>query len=202
MVRRTSTKSLAARKKPVESAIKKKARRFRPGTVALRQIRHYQKDAGTLIPRLSFQRLVREAIQQSPKPDCRIQRSALEILQEAAEQHIVEIMEDAYAIECGVVKRPTMKEYSFRHAARNAQKFADKCRSLGVGGGSCEGGNINSSNVRLSKAAVHGSSRSAASQDAEEGAKKAKAEKKAAEEEDEEEEASASEEEEEEVVEE
>ena len=155
MVRKTSKKSLAARKKPVESTIKK-ARRYKPGTVALRQIRHYQKDAGTLIPRLSFQRLVREVVQQFAKDtDTRVQRSALAILQEAAEAHVVDVMEDANAIECGVVKRTTLKPDSFRHAARTAQTFSDKCKSLGVGG-SWEG-QIDNSRASLAKAPVHGS---------------------------------------------
>lgn len=160
MVRKTSKKSLASRKAPVESAVKK-TRRFRPGTVALRQIRHYQKDAGTLIPRLSFQRLVREVVQQFAKDgDTRVQRSALAILQEAAEAHVTEILEDANAIECGVVKKSTLNRDAFRHAARTAQAFSDKCRSLGVGG-TWEGRIDNSKNAVLAKAPVHGSSKSA-----------------------------------------
>ena len=39
---------------------KKKPHRFRPGTVALREIRRYQKSTELLIRRLPFQRLVRE----------------------------------------------------------------------------------------------------------------------------------------------
>ncbi|GAQ92405.1 hypothetical protein KFL_010090010, partial [Klebsormidium nitens] len=38
----------------------KKTRRYRPGTLALREIRKYQKSTDPLIPRLSFARLVRE----------------------------------------------------------------------------------------------------------------------------------------------
>lgn len=37
----------------------KKSHRFRPGTVALREIRKYQKSTDLLIRRLPFQRLVR-----------------------------------------------------------------------------------------------------------------------------------------------
>ena len=38
----------------------KKKRRFRPGTVALREIRRYQKNTELLIRKLPFRRLVRE----------------------------------------------------------------------------------------------------------------------------------------------
>ncbi|KFD59340.1 hypothetical protein M514_28481, partial [Trichuris suis] len=41
----------------------KRAHRYRPGTVALREIRRYQKSTELLIRRLPFQRLVREIAQ-------------------------------------------------------------------------------------------------------------------------------------------
>ena len=43
----------------------KKPHRFRPGTVALREIRRYQKSTELLIRRAPFQRLVREIAEQS-----------------------------------------------------------------------------------------------------------------------------------------
>ena len=42
----------------------KKAHRFRPGTVALREIRRYQKTTELLIRKIPFQRLVREIAQE------------------------------------------------------------------------------------------------------------------------------------------
>ena len=42
---------------------KRKVRRYRPGTVALREIRRYQKSSELLIRRMPFQRLVREIAQ-------------------------------------------------------------------------------------------------------------------------------------------
>ena len=42
---------------------KRKARRYRPGTVALREITRYQKSSELLIRRKPFQRLVREIAQ-------------------------------------------------------------------------------------------------------------------------------------------
>ncbi len=48
----------------------KKPHRYRPGTVALREIRKYQKSTELLIRKLPFQRLVRE-IAQDFKTDLR-----------------------------------------------------------------------------------------------------------------------------------
>uniref|UniRef100_A0A8C0B2I2 Core Histone H2A/H2B/H3 domain-containing protein n=1 Tax=Buteo japonicus TaxID=224669 RepID=A0A8C0B2I2_9AVES len=48
--------------------------RYRPGTVALREIRRYQKSTELLIRKLPFQRLVRE-IAQDFKTDLRFQSS-------------------------------------------------------------------------------------------------------------------------------
>jgi histone H3 len=71
----------------------KKPHRYRPGTVALREIRRYQKSTDLLIRRLPFQRLVRE-IAQDYKVDLRMQAAALMALQEAAEAYLVGLFED------------------------------------------------------------------------------------------------------------
>ena len=68
-------------------------RRYRPGTVALREIRRFQKSTELLIRKLPFQRLVRE-IAQEIRPDMRFQSSALGCLQEAAESYLVALFED------------------------------------------------------------------------------------------------------------
>ena len=62
--------------------------RYRPGTVALREIRRYQKSTELLIRKLPFQRLVRE-IAQDFKTDLRFQSSAVMALQESAEAYLV-----------------------------------------------------------------------------------------------------------------
>jgi histone H3 len=62
----------------------KKSHRYRPGTVALREIRRYQKSSELLIRKLPFQRLVRE-IAQDFRNDLRFQGTAVLALQEAAE---------------------------------------------------------------------------------------------------------------------
>lgn len=67
--------------------------RFRPGTVALREIRRYQKSTELLIRELPFQRLVRE-IAQDFKTDLRFQSAAIGALQEAAEAYLVGLFED------------------------------------------------------------------------------------------------------------
>ena len=65
----------------------------RPGTVALREIRRYQKSTELLIRKLPFQRLVRE-IAQDFKTDLRFQSSAVMALQEASEAYLVGLFED------------------------------------------------------------------------------------------------------------
>lgn len=71
----------------------KKAHRFRPGTVALREIRKFQKSTELLIRKLPFQRLVRE-IAQEYKSDLRFQSQAILALQEATEAYMVGLFED------------------------------------------------------------------------------------------------------------
>ncbi|CAH2015823.1 unnamed protein product [Acanthoscelides obtectus] len=71
----------------------KKPHRYRPGTVALREIRRYQKSTELLIRKLPFQRLVRE-IAQDFKTDLRFQSSAVMALQEASEAYLVGLFED------------------------------------------------------------------------------------------------------------
>jgi histone H3 len=71
----------------------KKPHRYKPGTVALREIRRYQKSTELLIRKLPFQRLVRE-IAQDFKTDLRFQSSAIGALQEASEAYLVGLFED------------------------------------------------------------------------------------------------------------
>ena len=70
-----------------------KPHRYRPGTVALREIRPYQKSTPFLIRKLPFQRLVRE-IAQDFKTDLRFQSAAMGALQEASEAYLVGLFED------------------------------------------------------------------------------------------------------------
>lgn len=83
----------AGRKSAPAAGGVKKPHRYRPGTVALREIRRYQKSTEPLLRKLPFQRLVRE-IAQEMKPDVRFQSTALLALQEASEAYLVGLMED------------------------------------------------------------------------------------------------------------
>lgn len=83
----------AARKSAPATGGVKKPHRYRPGTVALREIRRYQKSTDLLIRKLPFQRLVRE-IAQDFKSDLRFQGSAVLALQEASEAYLVGLFED------------------------------------------------------------------------------------------------------------
>ena len=83
----------AARKSAPATGGVKKTHRFRPGTVALREIRRYQKSTELLMRKLPFQRLVRE-IAGDIKTDLRFQATANIALQEATEAYMVSLFED------------------------------------------------------------------------------------------------------------
>jgi histone H3 len=65
----------------------------RPGVLALKEIQRFQKSTELLIPKLPFQRLVREIMQEF-KSDFRFQAVALGALQEAAEAFLVALFEN------------------------------------------------------------------------------------------------------------
>ena len=68
----------------------RKPRRYRPGTVALREIRRYQMSTELLVRKIPFQRLVREVVTSLfPNENYRFQSTALLALQEAAEDYLV-----------------------------------------------------------------------------------------------------------------
>ncbi|EIM88115.1 histone-fold-containing protein [Stereum hirsutum FP-91666 SS1] len=80
----------------------RKKKRFRPGTVALREIRKYQKSTDLLLRRLPFSRVVREIaldmttdLNQYGDAGLRWQSTAIMALQEAAEAYLVHLFEDA-----------------------------------------------------------------------------------------------------------
>jgi histone H3 len=81
--------------RPPSSSVnnQQKSHRYRPGTVALREIRKYQRSCDLLIRKLPFQRLVRE-IAQNFKNDLRFQSSAILALQEASEAYLVSLFEE------------------------------------------------------------------------------------------------------------
>ena len=94
----------------------KRPMRWRPGTVALREIRRYQKSTELLIRKLPFSRLVRE-IAQDFKTDLCFQPQAFAALQEAAEAYLVGLFEDTNL--CGIhAKRVTIMPKDIQLARR------------------------------------------------------------------------------------
>ena len=91
-------KQIAAKKEPRKQFSLptglKKPHHYRLGTVALRQIRHYQKSTELLIRKLPFRRLVRE-IAQGYMFDVCFQAAAFSALQEASEAYLVGLLEDS-----------------------------------------------------------------------------------------------------------
>ncbi|KAG8039338.1 hypothetical protein GUJ93_ZPchr0010g10506 [Zizania palustris] len=78
---------------PGQQTKQKKPHRFRPGTVALREIRRYQKSIDLLIPFAPFVRVVREITGFYSMEVTRWTPEALHALQEAAEYHLVDLFE-------------------------------------------------------------------------------------------------------------
>ena len=83
----------AARKSAPATGGVKKPHRYRPGTVALREIRKYQKSTELLLRPLPFSRLVRE-VAQDFKSDLRFQSSAIMATQCASEAYLTHLFED------------------------------------------------------------------------------------------------------------
>ncbi|KAI1724123.1 core histone h2A/H2B/H3/H4 domain-containing protein [Ditylenchus destructor] len=94
----------------------KRVHRYRPGTVALREIRKFQKSTQLLIRRLPFQRLVKE-IAQDYKENMRFQSATMAVLQEAAEAFLVGLLEDTNL--CAIhAKRVTIMPKDMKLARR------------------------------------------------------------------------------------
>lgn len=94
-----------------DAVVDKKKKRYRAGTVALRQIRKYQKTAELLIPKAPFARLVRKSMVDAGIE--RISSGALEALQEATEAFIIDRM--ASAQKCTIhTKRITVQPKDVR----------------------------------------------------------------------------------------
>ena len=106
----------AARKSAPATGGVKKPHRYRPGTVALREIRRYQKSTDLLIRKLPFQRLVRQIAKEFNK-ELRFQSTAILALQEAAEGYLVGLFEDSQL--CALhAKRVTIRVCDIKLARR------------------------------------------------------------------------------------
>ena len=77
-----------------------KKRRYRPGTVALREIRKAQRGTGFQVAKLKFARLVREIVQSVTPNDMNFQAGVIEALQTTAENYLVEQLRAANYVAC------------------------------------------------------------------------------------------------------
>ena len=92
--------------------------RFRAGVVALREIKKHQMGTELMIRKLTFQRVVREIVQDmGVDPEIRFQSSAVFALQEASEAYLMGVFEEANMIAI-YNKRVTTMEKDMRLALR------------------------------------------------------------------------------------
>lgn len=110
--------AVAARRSGPATGGVKRVHRFRPGTVALREIRKYQKDTKLLIRKLPFQRLVREIAQKlGLLENVRFQSHSIMALQEASEAYLTGLFEDSNL--CAIhAKRVTVMPKDIKLARR------------------------------------------------------------------------------------
>jgi len=87
-------KQTARKTETAENEGSMRKRRYRPGTVALRDIRRYQRGGELLLRKRPFQRLVREVAQDLHREGIRFEGRALAALQEASEAFVVSVFED------------------------------------------------------------------------------------------------------------
>lgn len=118
-------KSLPVKRVHVYPQTNKK--RFRNGMRALREIVKYQKSTDLLIPRIPFQRVIRDIIA-DPKVVCpatmsnvRLAKTAVEALQEAAEAFLVRMFEDAN-LATAHAKRLTLMDSDIKLVMRLREK--------------------------------------------------------------------------------
>ena len=111
----------------------KKKHRFKPGTVALREIKKYQKSTEMLLAKAPFHRLVR-SIAQGVDGELRFQSQALVALQESAEAYLTGIFEDANLCAIHATRVTVMKkdmELAKRIRGDNLRDFSDQMPKAG-----------------------------------------------------------------------
>lgn len=95
VTKKSTTKVKKSSKETEKSVGAKKPHRFRPGTVALRDIKKHQKSSDCLaFPKLPFSRLIRE-IAQDFFEDLRFEAGVCDLLQLAAEDYLIQICSSA-----------------------------------------------------------------------------------------------------------
>ncbi|KAI3907068.1 hypothetical protein MKX01_027969 [Papaver californicum] len=100
-----------------DAAAERKPYRHKPGTLALKEIRKYQKSTDLLLPAAPFIRIVKEITNNFSKEVSRWQAEALQVLQEASEAFLVNLFEDTQL--CAIhAKRVTIMQKDWQLARR------------------------------------------------------------------------------------
>lgn len=110
----------------VDGQRKRKFKKWKAGTVALRQIKHEQKSPDFAIPGAAFRRLVSEIVQKmSLSEGIRIKREVYKMLQTASEDYLIDIFRDgqAIAIENGKI---TLSAKDVKRAAKYQRQIYDR----------------------------------------------------------------------------
>ena len=125
--KKTSAAAAVKTKKNLDSKRSKNSKplvspkKSRPGRLALREIKKYQKSTEMLIPKAPFTRLVRE-VGLNEKKDIRFQKQAIEALHQSSEAYILGLFEDTNL--CAIhAKRVTImpKDMQLARIIRNEQ---------------------------------------------------------------------------------
>jgi histone H3 len=102
----------------------KRKMKFKPGTIAIREIKRYQREIKLLLPKLPFQRVVRE-MAHSYDSDLRFTPEALRACQEATEAYVVGLFEDSVLC-CIHANRKTVQKKDMELARRiRGERFND-----------------------------------------------------------------------------
>jgi histone H3 len=122
---KASAKKSAGGKSPKAKKVSKKSgkRRYKPGTVALREIRKIQKTGALLLRKAPFARIVRAAAGRY-KSNCRFKPSALAAVQEAAEAFGTSTLEGAVMLQLHR-KRKTLVKKDIEYVRRIKGELLD-----------------------------------------------------------------------------
>ena len=113
---KSKSKKSKKAKKPKKAV--KKSFKWRPGTVALREIKDIQKSSRLLLQKAPFQRLVRDSLQKQ-KTDLWFKPTALEAMQEATESYMVGLFEGAVILQLHRGKKTlTWKDLNYTRRIR------------------------------------------------------------------------------------
>lgn len=93
----SSRLALSHKRKTLNTFEQQERKKRKPGTVAIRQIKFYQKTTDLLLLRLPFTRVVKEIGEKFAPPDSsgfRYTNQAIDVLQHAVEAYLVALFED------------------------------------------------------------------------------------------------------------